>query len=203
MGGGGGQFSVNDLRKMHIRCAYQCEYIQQHLLRLGFEEMVPLKDYINVEHCVNFSMAKRENIVCYNPKKGLEITKRIIAALPDITWIPLIGMNRRELISTIRKAKIYIDFGNHPGKDRLPRECAMNGCCIITGRRGSAGYFEDVPIPIRYKIPYDTSPTAIAEVIRETLRNYDRCMKDFDYYRRRIASEKHEFEQQVCDIFIH
>jgi len=43
--------------------------------------------------------------------------------------------------------KLYVDFGKHPGKDRMPREAAVHGCCIITGRRGAAGNPFDIPIP--------------------------------------------------------
>ncbi|MCX7738527.1 MAG: hypothetical protein N2Z80_03840 [Hydrogenothermaceae bacterium] len=56
------------------------------------------------------------------------------------------------MIDILKKAKVYIDFGNHTGKDRIPREAAMLECCVITGRRGIAKYREDVPIPENYKI---------------------------------------------------
>lgn len=49
------------------------------------------------------------------------------------------------------KSKVYIDFGNHPGKDRIPREAAISGCIVITGKRGAAAFAEDVCIPETYK----------------------------------------------------
>ena len=33
----------------------------------------------------------------------------------------LIGMTTEEMRSCMSKSKVYIDFGNHPGKDRIPR----------------------------------------------------------------------------------
>jgi len=33
--------------------------------------------------------------------------------------------------------QVYIDFGHHPGQDRLPREAVQCGCVVITGKRGS------------------------------------------------------------------
>ena len=33
--------------------------------------------------------------------------------------------------------QVYIDFGHHPGQDRLPREAVQCGCVVITGTRGS------------------------------------------------------------------
>jgi len=60
-------------------------------------------------------------------------------------------MPREEVIKLLQKAKVYIDFDYHPRKDRLPREAAILGCCVITRKRGSAKFFEDVPIPDEYK----------------------------------------------------
>ncbi|MDK2791068.1 MAG: hypothetical protein PWP15_1588, partial [Methanothermococcus sp.] len=35
-------------------------------------------------------------------------------------------MSREEVIKTLQRAKVYIDFGNHPGKDRIPSVKALN-----------------------------------------------------------------------------
>ncbi len=40
----------------------------------------------------------------------------------------------------MRKAKLYIDFGYHPGKERMPREACLLDCCLIIGKDGSAKY---------------------------------------------------------------
>ena len=60
-------------------------------------------------------------------------------------------MTRNEIIRLLQRVKIYIDFGNHSGKDRIPRETAILKCCVMTGLRGSAKYKEDVNIPFDYK----------------------------------------------------
>lgn len=36
-------------------------------------------------------------------------------------------------------------FRQPPGKDRMPREAAMPGCCVITGKRGAAANPFDIP----------------------------------------------------------
>ncbi len=197
-----GILKIKDLVRMGIPCGYQAEYIQNHLHKLGFSEIVPLKDYINTEHCIHYTTLGRENIVIYNPKKGFEFTQKLITATPGIHWIPLQNMSRKELIGTIRRAKLYVDFGFHPGKDRLPRECAMNGCCIITGKRGTASYFEDVSIPEKYKFDEKTAKIEdITSTIKWTLDNYEKAIDDFAYYRNIIRQEKSEFEQQIRNIF--
>ncbi|MCF0190498.1 MAG: hypothetical protein HUJ96_04465 [Marinilabiliaceae bacterium] len=195
-------FSLKQLSQKHILTGYQSEYGHFFLKKEGFKELVGLKDYINDEYLSSFSTSNKEDIVVYNPRKGIEYTRKLIQLSPDIKWVPLQNMSRKELIETIRKAKVYIDFGNHPGKDRIPRECAASGCCVITGSRGSAAYFEDVPILGKYKFDEcKASMHDIIKTIKETLRNYDTCIEDFEYYRRSISQEKQEFENQIRLIF--
>ena len=187
---------------MDVVCGYQAEYIQHFLINQGFREILPLKDYINTDHCQSFDISKKEDIVLYNPNKGIEFTQKLIAVAPDINWVPLRGFTRNQLKDIMQRAKLYIDFGNHPGKDRLPRECAMNGCCVITGLRGSASFFEDVPLSGNYKFDENHTPLlSIISCIRYALANYERVIYDFQFYRNRISIEKDEFEGQVMQIF--
>lgn len=194
--------SLKKLRDMNALHAYQSEYAQHFLLNHKFQTLCPLKDYINIEHCSFQESPYRENIVLYNPKKGVQYTKQLIAMTPEIKWIPVQNMTRAELVTLMRKSKLYIDFGYHPGKDRLPREAAMNGCCVITGMDGSAGYFEDVAIESNYKFDRKSvSKNRIVSQIEYIISNYDICILDFNYYRRSILSEKDEFDRQVRFLF--
>jgi hypothetical protein len=129
---------------------FQSYYAIDHFKNL--EHKYYLSDYLNKDFLkIETDLSNKEDIVAFNPKKGYNFTKKIIESNKDIKFIPLINMSREEVIKTLQKAKVYIDFGNHPGKDRLPREAAVLGCCVITGTRGSAAFFEDVPIPNEYK----------------------------------------------------
>ena len=194
--------SLHSMSKKDVVCCYQSEYAHHFLLNNGFREMLPLKDYINTDHIKPVNKLGRENIVLYNPKKGFEFTRKLIAQSPDIDWRPIQGMTRSQLISLMAKSKVYIDFGNHPGKDRLPRECAMNGLCVITGSRGSARYFEDVWLENKYKFDeHKAKKEDIISRIREVLKNYENAIDDFAFYRHRIALEKEEFENQLAELF--
>ena len=194
--------SLGKMSQMDVVCGYQSEYAHYFLLKNGFREMVPLKDYINTEHIKPIVKEGREDIVLYNPKKGIEYTRKLMTAAPDIKWVAIQGMTRTQLIDLMQKSKVYIDFGNHPGKDRLPRECAMNGLCVITGSRGSARYFEDVWLENKYKFnEKEASVNDIISRIRETLVNYNSAIEDFAFYRHRISLEKAEFENQLDELF--
>lgn len=198
-----GVISLKQLAQLDVVSAYQSEYAQNFLINSGFREMFPLKDYINTDYCSNFLTVGRDNIILYNPKKGQAYTNQLIKMAPDLTWIPIINMNRAQVIELMKKAKLYIDFGFHPGKDRLPRECAMNGLCIITGCRGSSRFFEDIWIDSKYKFDENRSDkTEIINRIRDILSNYENAIEDFAFYRKRISLEKQEFEREVSEFFL-
>lgn len=203
----GNNISIKYLKSLNAVHGYQSEYAQNFLQNKKFGEIVALKDYINSQHgqksISDISVTHRENIILYNPKKGLAYTKKLIKQTPGLVWIPIANMTREELISLMQKAKLYVDFGYHPGKDRLPRECAANGCCVITGKRGSAAFFEDVAIPEQYK--FEESKSSKKDIIKQiewVLQNYDQAISDFQYYRHVIAEEKDEFEKQIDRIFL-
>lgn len=197
------KYSVHSIQKNGCSFAYQCEYIKSFLLKLGIQRPVPLSDYINTDFSILNSAVEKEDIVLYNPSKGLEFTNKLIKLAPDINWVPIKNLKRHELIELISKAKLYIDFGNHPGKDRLPRECALAKCCIITGKQGSAGFERDLPIPASYKFDEKlvVSSEEIVDKIRYVLNHYSICIDDFAQYRHYILLEKQKFENEVMSLF--
>lgn len=165
-------------------------------------ESIYVTDYLNDEYMTADLSKPRKRQILYNPKKGLEVTKRIMAELPDEKFIPIVNMTVSEIKSLMEESMLYIDFGNHPGKDRIPREAAMCGCCVITNREGSAAYYEDVSIPEPYRnyvalSDYVNFFAFVADRIRYVLNNYDLCVNDFDVYRENIRREKTQFKEGV------
>ena len=164
-------------------------------------ESIYVTDYLNDEY-MNADLSKpRKRQIVYNPKKGLEITKRIMAELPNEKFIPIENMTVAEIKSLMEESMLYIDFGNHPGKDRIPREAAMCGCCVITNREGSAAYYEDVAIPNEYRIDMtcENSLDEAVRMIEYCLNHYDDSLlsADFMEYRFRIIDEKVDFKEGV------
>ena len=164
-------------------------------------ESIYVTDYLNDEY-MNADLSKpRKRQIVFNPKKGLEVTKRIMAELPDEKFIPIENMTVAEIKSLMEESMLYIDFGNHPGKDRIPREAAMCGCCVITNREGSAAYYEDVSIPNEYRIDMtcENSLDEAVRMIEYCLNHYDDYLlsADFMEYRFRIIDEKVNFKDGV------
>lgn len=183
-------------------------YLSQSYYSMNhFKELKPnyyLSDFLNEKFLeIQTDLSQKENIVAYNPKKGFSFTKKLIEKGKTIKFVPLVNMSRDEVIKTLQKAKVYIDFGNHPGKDRIPREAAVLGCCVITGKRGSAAFYEDVPISEEYKFDdKEENIPKIIEKIEDCFKNFEERYKDFEFYREVIRNEPQKFVEDMRKIFV-
>jgi hypothetical protein len=151
-----------------------------------------------------FAQAQRSNRIFYNPHKGAAVTAQLKAAFPAWDFMPLSGYNRQQLAEHFLGGKLYMDFGHHPGKDRLPREAALHGCCVITGRYGSTANDVDVPIDPRYKLD-PGAPHFLADFEREVQRIFQataECQNDLAAYRLTIANEPAHFDAQITEAFL-
>lgn len=113
-----------------------------------------LTDYLSDQFFQETSQNPRIPAAAWNPKK--EYNKEFIQKIQEydqtLLIYPIEGLTTEEIVEKFRSSMLYLDFGNHPGKDRMPREAAMCGCCVITGKRGAAGIEQgDILIPEEYK----------------------------------------------------
>ena len=182
-----------------VQSYYAKEFVNTYFNK---DECYDLKDYINDEIMDyafrNKECFKRENVCLYNPKKGYEVIKPIMdACRKDIVWKPLSNMSPTQMAEAMCKAKVYVDFGNHPGKDRIPRESAICGCCILTNREGSAANTEDVAILEQYKIEDTSESSVVLEKIYDLVDHYEERIEDYAFYRDKIHGEKAEFLYEV------
>lgn len=183
----------------------QSKYAYEFLKSNNKEKVMYLSDYLNDEFFEDTGKVyRKEDIILYNPAKGIEITKKIISQCNEFKFIPIENMSPKEVKNILLRSKVYIDFGNHPGKDRFPREAAICGCCIITGKDGSAKYYEDICIDEQYKFEANESEiNNIKEKIGDCIVNYKLRIKDFDYYRESIKKEHLRFEQEVDQLLMY
>ena len=183
--------------ELHIvQSKYAYEYVR-NVVKADESHIMYVSDYIGDIYMTEVPEIPRHNIALYNPKKGLDKIKPLIERIFWLKWVPLIGLTEEDMVAYMHIAKIYIDFGNHPGKDRIPREAATCGCCIITNRKGSAAFYEDVSIPDKYKFGSETDYDDIEQRIRYICDNFYEAKKDFDEYRMRIRQEKAKFNADV------
>lgn len=186
-----------------VRHLAQSQYAVDFLASHGVNDARLLTDYLNpdfIKAAQRVDFSKKQDIVLYNPAKGLDRTSQILAKLPQrVRAVPLQGMTREEMVDTLGKAKVYIDFGNHPGKDRIPREAAIMGCCVVTNLRGSARNDCDVPLEGVYKID-DTSEAFAqqgAQTVMSLVDGFSAHIDRYQPYRAMIAEEHSVFASQV------
>lgn len=192
---------IDDKVILHL---YQSEYARCHLIEKGVDsnKIMKLSDYIDDAYGqFIFPAEYRKSIALFNPKKGLKEITPLIERTKDLDWRPLIGMSQEEMILAMQLAKIYVDFGNHPGKDRIPREAALCGCCVVTNRKGSAAYYNDIPIDDEYKIDTEVVDyDEIADKVISIIDNYSDRFSDFDKYRQIIKQEKSQFIDDITAV---
>lgn len=177
-----------------FQSAYARDYVRRRLGCAGFM----LSDYIPDDFFQPGMARSRRDAVAFNPKKGLAFTRRFMRAHPDIECVPLRGLTRTGMRETLDACKAYIDFGAHPGKDRIPREAALRGAVVFVGRRGSAVNAEDVPIDPFFKV--ESGRPGVAELgrrLRQVFADHDRHSRSQNAYRSVIAAEVEAFRAQM------
>lgn len=192
--------TLGDKKFLHL---YQSYYAFSFLQSYAIDQVNELGDYINLSFLNKAVPNNKEDIVLYNPKKMSKQFIQIMKGSPSIKWVPLQNMNIEELTAIYSKAKLYVDFGAHPGKDRIPREAVIHYCCLLTNKKGSARYFEDVPIKDEYKISdAEFNANLLQERIRNIFKHYPTQVQNFESYRNTITEEKSRFDQQIKSIFL-
>jgi hypothetical protein len=200
--GSANRIDFKDDRLVHLA---QSDYAKRFLHGRGAKTILSLSDYIHKDLRSQAPAFPRRDLVLYNPKKGLKFTEKLISAFPDTAFVPLNGMNRAALRALYETAKVYIDFGHHPGKDRMPREAAAAGCCILTSRSGAAGNDLDTPIDEAYK--FEVSDSSIAPVgllLDDIFQHYAERSLDFRRYREVIDNQEAVFriEAQAFALYL-
>lgn len=199
------------LRRRVARHLYQSDYACMFLESVLLAPASRLSDCLADEYVraiANPPGAPRENILVYSPAKGLQRTELILRALNDSgrplpKVVPLKGMSLNQVRSLLGRAKVYIDFGDHPGKDRIPREAVALGACILVNRRGSAANSIDMPIAEEFKIEDRMAgfERLAADKIHFLMDDFECQQMRFNAYRQAIAQEPADFLDDVHAIF--
>jgi hypothetical protein len=180
----------------------QSFYAFDHLIKQRIDNVYMLSDYLDDTFLKKTYGLKRGNVILYNPKKGVQTTELIIKKFPNYIFKKIENLSPEGVINLISTSKIYIDFGEHPGKDRIPREAAHLGVCIITGMKGSAANNFDIEIPSIYKFDdQNINFNKLARLIDSIFMNFNDHQKDFTNYRKKILAEKTIFKSELDKIF--
>ncbi len=183
----------------------QSEYASNILSRHGLS-FTKFYEPINkrfLSERLNTGYLNRNDEILYNPVKGRKYTERLKRCFPSFQFTELKGFNKEELTHKFQTAKVYIDFGHHPGRDRIPREAAIHGCCVVTSKNGSARNDIDIPIDSKYKIDVSVKdyPEKFEVIIKDIFYDFQGNHNSFDNYRKKILLESDIFKDQVKTFF--
>ncbi len=118
---------------------------------------------------------------------------------PSVKFIPLQGFSDNQVQDILNKVDLYLDLGNLPGKDRLPREAIMAGCPIMITTLGAGFNAEDFPVPSQYKLQLDViSPVEAAQSVLKVLKlGKLENFKMQTLFRESVSKEKEFFYREV------
>lgn len=185
---------------MHITMS---EYGMQFLQGLGLSP-IKISDCLEDIYFEPFDdVYERGDIVLYNPVsvKLTDFQRQVMYECQssfDIQFLPITNYSAIEVRELFRQSKLYIDFGQFSGRERLPREAVMCGCCILTSKMGAANNWTDNSIPKYYKL--DDKTDAINKILY-VLKNYSLCRPDFDTYRELLRADKQNYPNEVKELY--
>jgi len=165
----------------------QSEYAWQHVEPMG--ERMMLTDWVSIE---NHDTPRLPRVVV-NPAKDAGLLRPFQATV-GCEVLELVGLSRYGVTSALRGSTVYVDFGHHPGRDRLPREAALAGCIVFTTRHGAANFHEDMPMPYWYKFK---TLDEVLEKVRLVVGGKTTARQQQDKYRAWVLEQRMWFESEV------
>lgn len=182
---------------------YQSEYAKLFLIENNAQIVIPLFDYINPTFTEQRpTTADSKKFISIFPKKGKEIADIFLSNAKDINFKLIQDMSADEVALTLKESIIYIDFGHHPGKDRVPRESIASDAIVFVNKQGAASNYSDYPLDDYFKFSLDDIQSGLLlEKIYSALKNPSAYLSRQTYFKQKVALEKSEFEHQVKSFF--
>lgn len=186
---------------LHIaQSAYARAYLQTHV---GLASSV-VSDYIardGVDPIV--APVSRGRSIAYNPKRSGWVPQVLSDLLPDIQWRPIENMDSAGVRAALSQTTVYFDPGFHPGRDRLPREAALAGAVTVPAFRGSACYWEDMPLPWEHKVSVsDDFPREAQRIIGSVLLEPEAAVQRQQSYLSWVKNDSVRFREEVRRVFV-
>lgn len=141
---------------------------------------------------------RRRNVVLYNVVKSGTMIPEVMRLLPDVEFQPIQNMSFQEVAQALSTATLYLELGHLPGRDRMPREATHFGTPVICLARGAGYCWNDVPLPVDYRIPFREGwPAVAAAAIQRVLDDPARATAEQQDYRTWVAGERERYESAI------
>lgn len=194
------KLNLNSLKNKNIYHAYQSTYAKNFLNSLGINNAIPLSDYTPINSNIIKCTKSIVSMSALSHKVNIDIDyyKNEIEKYCDIEVKLIRGLSRDEVYEIFDKSYVYIDFGNFPGKDRLPREALIRDCCLITSNAGAA-YYNEYTIPNDYIIE-TASPEFIKYAVYNIISNYEANLKFYEKSKFIVLNERFNFIKEASHL---
>ena len=177
----------------------QSEYARKSLIKCGIEARM-LTDYIRMSEC-SYSINKQDLVTFTRAKANKSMDKLISALQNRFKLVELKGYSRLKATKLLCRSKVFLDFGNQPGRDRLPREAALQNNVVLTTASGAANNGIDVPLEKMYKCLFPNNFENVREIVEEALTKPERALFLQKEYRRFVLQSKEQFLSEVKNVF--
>jgi len=185
-----GDTSIPDKYSYHLT---QSAYAYHHVSEVLNKSPIMITDYIHNDMMQKKSLEKIKR-VAVNPAKGSDLIEEFCSNNSDIDVFRIQGMSKDKICEELEKSMLFIDFGHHPGKDRMPREAAAMGCVVMAKKIGAAQFNDDVQISEIYKF---NQVSEIGELVNSILCNYNFHFNQQNEYQISIANQEISFQHEV------
>lgn len=191
-------FNLNRVRAGRFLHVYQSQYARNVLDALGIRGSLPLSDYTPI---LPASPRERSVISMSALPKVIVDVESIKQRIQDACGRDVVlirNMSREQVYDAFDRSFAYIDLGHFPGKDRMPREALLRGCCVITSDAGAAGTGE-LMLPDECVFSLDMLG-ALPSVVKAMCQDFNQFSALCDPARQRILAEQLTFEKEVCAV---
>lgn len=138
--------NLNHLRKPNVKHAAQSVYANRFVVSLGLRPPPGafLSDYIQLpdDEELPSPFAPREALAVFNATshKIAHDLNSIMRAVErrGVRVSQIANLPKSEVLQLLRRARVYVDLGCQPGKDRMPREAQLMQCYPLLLKAGAA-----------------------------------------------------------------
>ena len=182
----------------------QSEYSKLFLKvnKVRSEKMYHIGDFISptlIKLHKTIDFKRKKNLVVYNAATSSKIMQQLIDKMSDVEWAAIQETQAVDAPKLLADAKIYVDFGDFPTYEIMPRRAAVLGCVVITGKHGAAANDVDINIPHDFKFDdAEKNLPAIEKKIRAVLADHKSAYAKQKNFLKKILDEQKKFNRNIA-----
>jgi len=188
--------SLKEIKNKKIIHLCQSYYSYEFLKKKKLKNLLMLKDFIQSRNRKKF---KKKIDIILNSNKGQKYNDLFTKEYNEIFKIEkLKNMSLKQTQKKLNQSRFFIDFGHHPGRDRIPREAVSQGSKILIKKEGAAKNKFDVNIDDNYKFTeYDLDNEMKILEFLTINKILDNNWYNVKAYSKKINNDKMEMKKQI------